>query len=93
VGFFIRKAMRFLSKQGQLQVHFHSKARELSTYICKTVYSLSFDVFKVGFPALAAFEGSFCLFVAFSSVRVCLGFFGLVKLWLEYQGSDQEVGI
>ena len=31
VGIHVRKVVRFLSKQGQAQPHFHSKARQLST--------------------------------------------------------------
>ena len=38
VGIYVRKAARFLSKQGQHQAHFHSKVRQLSTTVnCKTV--------------------------------------------------------
>ena len=32
-GIYIRKAVRSLSKQSQLQPHYHSKARQLSTQL------------------------------------------------------------
>ena len=89
----------FHSKSNEVSIKTRSTPASLSfkgwatKHNCKIFYSLSFDVFKVGFPALASFEGSSSLLVAFSSLRVGLGFFGSVTLWLEYQGSDQKVGV
>ena len=61
-----------------------------SSHSCES-NSLSFNMFKVGFPALASFEDSSSLLVVFSGLKVGLGFFGLLILWLEHQASDQKV--
>ena len=40
IGIYMRKAVRFLLKQGHLQPHFHSEARTLSTQLQKGLLAL-----------------------------------------------------
>ena len=41
VGIYIRKRVRFLSKQGQHQPHFYSKARQLTTQLQNGIFEYS----------------------------------------------------